>query len=108
MQEAHRFSDKRQWLPEQLNQHTSDRTALVWQDGSLSFAQLHQQSLHWAGWLGQHQGVGPGQAVAILYPNERSFVLADGVDSGVLTPDLGGSASTATLGAAIASRITSA
>lgn len=44
--------------------------------GCLSFAQLHQLSLHWAGWLGQHQGVGPGQAVAILYPNERSFVLA--------------------------------
>jgi tartrate dehydrogenase/decarboxylase/D-malate dehydrogenase len=45
-------------------------------------------------------------AAAILVAIED--VLADGADSGVLTPDLGGSATTAALGAAIASRIAQA
>ena len=33
-----------QWLPDLLNAQVSDQTALVWQDGSLSFAQLHTQA----------------------------------------------------------------
>ncbi|MCQ3825412.1 AMP-binding protein, partial [Streptococcus agalactiae] len=53
-----------QWLPELLNQHTSDNTALVWQDGSLTFAQLHTQANRLAHYL-RDTGVGPDVCVAI-------------------------------------------
>ncbi|NMX37364.1 non-ribosomal peptide synthetase [Pseudomonas veronii] len=66
----------RQWLPEQLNQHTSDRTALVWQGGSLSFAQLHTQANRLAHYL-RDKGVGPDVCVAIAA--ERSPQLLIGL-----------------------------
>ncbi|NVZ72778.1 non-ribosomal peptide synthetase [Pseudomonas costantinii] len=53
-----------QWLPELLNQQTSDNTALVWQDGSLTFAQLHTQANRLAHYL-RDKGVGPDVCVAI-------------------------------------------
>ncbi len=65
-----------QWLPELLNQHTSDNTALVWQDGSLTFAQLHTQANRLAHYL-RDKGVGPDVCVAIAA--ERSPQLLVGL-----------------------------
>ncbi|MBB6286057.1 MULTISPECIES: non-ribosomal peptide synthetase [unclassified Pseudomonas] len=64
------------WLPELLNQHTSDATALVWQDGSLTFAQLHTQANRLAHYL-RDKGVGPDVCVAIAA--ERSPQLLVGL-----------------------------
>ncbi|MDQ0653232.1 non-ribosomal peptide synthetase [Pseudomonas cedrina] len=65
-----------QWLPELLNQHTTDSTALVWQDGHLSFAQLHTQANRLAHYL-RDKGVGPEVCVAIAA--ERSPQLLIGL-----------------------------
>ncbi|WP_411378981.1 non-ribosomal peptide synthetase [Pseudomonas sp. MPB26] len=65
-----------QWLPELLNQHTTDSTALVWQDGHLSFAQLHTQANRLAHYL-RDKGVGPDVCVAIAA--ERSPQLLIGL-----------------------------
>ena len=64
------------WLPELLNQHTSDSPALVWQDASLSFAQLHIQANRLAHYL-RDKGVGPDVCVAIAA--ERSPQLLIGL-----------------------------
>ena len=66
----------RRWLPELLNQQTSDATALVWQDGSLTFAQLHTQANRLAHYL-RDKGVGPDVCVAIAA--ERSPQLLIGL-----------------------------
>ena len=66
----------RYWLPELLNQQTSDATALVWQDGSLTFAQLHTQANRLAHYL-RDKGVGPDVCVAIAA--ERSPQLLIGL-----------------------------
>ncbi|MBI6658645.1 non-ribosomal peptide synthetase [Pseudomonas carnis] len=66
----------RHWLPELLNQQTSDATALVWQDGSLTFAQLHTQANRLAHYL-RDKGVGPDVCVAIAV--ERSPQLLIGL-----------------------------
>ncbi|MCS3420237.1 amino acid adenylation domain-containing protein/non-ribosomal peptide synthase protein (TIGR01720 family) [Pseudomonas sp. BIGb0450] len=65
-----------QWLPEHLNQQVSERTALVWQDGSLTFAQLHTQANRLAHYL-RDKGVGPDVCVAIAA--ERSPQLLIGL-----------------------------
>jgi len=65
-----------QWLPEQLNQQTSERTALVWQGASLTFAQLHTQANRLAHYL-RDKGVGPDVCVAIAA--ERSPQLLIGL-----------------------------
>ncbi len=65
-----------QWLPELLNLHTSDNTALVWQGGSLTFAQLHTQANRLAHYL-RDKGVGPDVCVAIAA--ERSPQLLIGL-----------------------------
>ncbi|MDV3058204.1 non-ribosomal peptide synthetase [Pseudomonas paracarnis] len=66
----------RHWLPQLLNQQTSDATALVWQDGSLTFAQLHTQANRLAHYL-RDKGVGPDVCVAIAA--ERSSQLLIGL-----------------------------
>ncbi|WLH83117.1 non-ribosomal peptide synthetase [Pseudomonas sp. FP2338] len=66
----------RQWLPELLGQQTSDSTALVWQGGSLTFAQLHTQANRLAHYL-RDKGVGPDVCVAIAA--ERSPQLLIGL-----------------------------
>ncbi len=65
-----------QWLPELLSQHTADNTALVWHDGSLTFAQLHTQANRLAHYL-RDKGVGPDVCVAIAA--ERSPQLLIGL-----------------------------
>ncbi|KAA6180161.1 AMP-binding protein, partial [Pseudomonas veronii] len=65
-----------QWLPELLNPSVSDNTALVWQDGSLTFAQLHTQANRLAHYL-RDKGVGPDVCVAIAA--ERSPQLLIGL-----------------------------
>jgi len=65
-----------QWLPELLNQQTSDATALVWDGGSLTFAQLHTQANRLAHYL-RDKGVGPDVCVAIAA--ERSPQLLVGL-----------------------------
>ncbi|WP_130908774.1 non-ribosomal peptide synthase/polyketide synthase, partial [Pseudomonas antarctica] len=65
-----------QWLPELLNLHTSDSTALVWQGASLTFAQLHTQANRLAHYL-RDKGVGPDVCVAIAA--ERSPQLLIGL-----------------------------
>ncbi|MFL1551428.1 non-ribosomal peptide synthetase [Pseudomonas sp. D47] len=65
-----------QWLPELLNRHTSDSTALVWQGASLTFAQLHTQANRLAHYL-RDKGVGPDVCVAIAA--ERSPQLLIGL-----------------------------
>ncbi|ASV39895.1 non-ribosomal peptide synthetase [Pseudomonas sp. NS1(2017)] len=64
------------WLPELLNQQTSDATALVWEGGSLTFAQLHTQANRLAHYL-RDKGVGPDVCVAIAA--ERSPQLLVGL-----------------------------
>ncbi|NWC45178.1 non-ribosomal peptide synthetase [Pseudomonas edaphica] len=66
----------RQWLPELLSQQISDNTALVWQGGSLTFAQLHTQANRLAHYL-RDKGVGPDVCVAIAA--ERSPQLLIGL-----------------------------
>ncbi|NCE89827.1 non-ribosomal peptide synthetase [Pseudomonas sp. L13] len=66
----------RHWLPELLSQQTSDAAALVWQDGSLTFAQLHTQANRLAHYL-RDKGVGPDVCVAIAA--ERSPQLLIGL-----------------------------
>ncbi|WP_025858616.1 non-ribosomal peptide synthetase [Pseudomonas sp. CHM02] len=66
----------RQWLPELLNQQASDNTALVWDGGSLTFAQLHTQANRLAHYL-RDKGVGPDVCVAIAA--ERSPQLLIGL-----------------------------
>ncbi|MEX5558274.1 non-ribosomal peptide synthetase [Pseudomonas rhodesiae] len=66
----------RQWLPEALGRHTSHATALVWDGGSLSFAQLHTQANRLAHYL-RDKGVGPDVCVAIAA--ERSPQLLIGL-----------------------------
>ncbi|WP_314385526.1 non-ribosomal peptide synthetase [Pseudomonas brenneri] len=63
-------------VPEQLNQHNDERTALVWQDASLTFAQLHTQANRLAHYL-RDKGVGPDVCVAIAA--ERSPQLLVGL-----------------------------
>nr|AAF40219.4 pyoverdine synthetase A [Pseudomonas fluorescens] len=63
-------------VPEQLNQHSDERTALVWQDASLTFAQLHTQANRLAHYL-RDKGVGPDVCVAIAA--ERSPQLLIGL-----------------------------
>ncbi|AIG05794.1 non-ribosomal peptide synthetase PvdL [Pseudomonas fluorescens] len=65
-----------QLVPEQLNQHGDERTALIWQDGSLSYAQLHTQANRLAHYL-RDKGVGPDVCVAIAA--ERSPQLLIGL-----------------------------
>ncbi|NCE86016.1 non-ribosomal peptide synthetase [Pseudomonas sp. Q1] len=64
------------WLPELFSQQASDNPALVWQDGSLSFAQLHNQANRLAHYL-RDKGVGPDVCVAIAA--ERSPQLLIGL-----------------------------
>ncbi|MGR3963997.1 non-ribosomal peptide synthetase [Pseudomonas sp. 910_23] len=66
----------RQWLPELLSQQNSDATALIWQHGSLTFAQLHTQANRLAHYL-RDKGVGPDVCVAIAA--ERSPQLLIGL-----------------------------
>ncbi|MFK8329978.1 non-ribosomal peptide synthetase [Pseudomonas sp. BJa5] len=69
----------RQWLVEQLNEQarlTPQRTALVWDGGSLDYASLHQQANRLAHYL-RDKGVGPDVCVAIAA--ERSPQLLIGV-----------------------------
>ncbi|HWH90152.1 MAG TPA: non-ribosomal peptide synthetase [Pseudomonas sp.] len=68
-----------QWLPELLNEQlrkTPQRTALVWDGGSLDFAELHAQSNRLAHYL-RDKGVGPDVCVAIAA--ERSPQLLIGL-----------------------------
>ena len=64
------------WLPELLDRQVSDATALIWQGGSLSFAQLHTQANRLAHYL-RDKGVGPDVCVAIAA--ERSPQLLIGL-----------------------------
>ncbi|WP_433736335.1 non-ribosomal peptide synthetase [Pseudomonas putida] len=69
----------RQWLPELLNEQarqTPERTALQWEVGRLSFAQLHTQANRLAHYL-RDKGVGPDVCVAIAA--ERSPQLLIGL-----------------------------
>ncbi|WP_342622820.1 non-ribosomal peptide synthetase [Pseudomonas alkylphenolica] len=68
-----------QWVVEQLNEQarlTPQRTALVWEDGALDYAGLHQQANRLAHYL-RDKGVGPDVCVAIAA--ERSPQLLIGV-----------------------------
>ena len=68
-----------QWLPELLNEQvrqTPNRTALVWNGGSLDFAELHAQANRLAHYL-RDKGVGPDVCVAIAA--ERSPQLLIGL-----------------------------
>ncbi|MBH3406166.1 non-ribosomal peptide synthetase [Pseudomonas glycinae] len=68
-----------QWLPELLNEQarqTPDRTALMWDGGSLDFAELHAQANRLAHYL-RDKGVGPDVCVAIAA--ERSPQLLIGL-----------------------------
>ena len=68
-----------QWLPDQLNEQarlTPERTALIWESGSLDFAQLHTQANRLAHYL-RDKGVGPDVRVAIAA--ERSPQLLIGL-----------------------------
>ncbi|OAI83685.1 non-ribosomal peptide synthetase, partial [Pseudomonas putida] len=67
------------WLPELLNeqaQRSPERTALVWEGGSLDFAGLHAQANRLANYL-RDKGVGPDVKVAIAV--ERSPQLLIGL-----------------------------
>ncbi|MGY2261720.1 non-ribosomal peptide synthetase [Pseudomonas sp. SDO55104_S430] len=68
-----------QWLPERLNEQarqTPERTTLVWDGGSLSFAELHTRANRLAHYL-RDKGVGPDVCVAIAC--ERSPQLLIGL-----------------------------
>ncbi|WP_085715279.1 non-ribosomal peptide synthetase [Pseudomonas sp. B28(2017)] len=68
-----------QWLPEWLNEQahqTPQRTALVWDGGSLDFAELHARANRLAHYL-RDKGVGPDVCVAIAC--ERSPQLLIGL-----------------------------
>ncbi|WP_141700424.1 non-ribosomal peptide synthetase, partial [Pseudomonas sp. BIOMIG1BDMA] len=67
------------WLPERLHEQwqlTPERTALVWEGGQLSFAELHTQANRLAHYL-RDKGVGPDVCVAIAA--ERSPQLLIGL-----------------------------
>ncbi|MCY7261992.1 non-ribosomal peptide synthetase [Pseudomonas protegens] len=67
------------WLPERLHeqlQQTPERTALIWNGGQLSFAELHAQANRLAHYL-RDKGVGPDVCVAIAA--ERSPQLLIGL-----------------------------
>ncbi|WP_265533556.1 non-ribosomal peptide synthetase [Pseudomonas saponiphila] len=67
------------WLPERLHeqlQQTPERTALLWDGGQLSFAELHAQANRLAHYL-RDKGVGPDVCVAIAA--ERSPQLLIGL-----------------------------
>jgi amino acid adenylation domain-containing protein/non-ribosomal peptide synthase protein (TIGR01720 family) len=69
----------RRWLPELLNEQarlTPERTALLWDGGSLDFAELHTQANRLAHYL-RDKGVGPDVCVAIAA--ERSPQLLIGL-----------------------------
>ncbi|RRV07264.1 amino acid adenylation domain-containing protein [Pseudomonas sp. v388] len=69
----------RRWLPELVNlqaQHTPQRTALLWETGSLDYAELHTQANRLAHYL-RDKGVGPDVPVAIAA--ERSPQLLIGL-----------------------------
>ncbi|WPN28582.1 non-ribosomal peptide synthetase [Pseudomonas sp. P5_109] len=68
-----------QWLPERLNEQarqTPQRTALLWDGGSLDFAELHTRANRLAHYL-RDKGVGPDVCVAIAC--ERSPQLLIGL-----------------------------
>ncbi|VVQ05086.1 Linear gramicidin synthase subunit D [Pseudomonas fluorescens] len=68
-----------QWLPERLNEQarrTPERTALLWEGGSLDFAELHTRANRLAHYL-RDKGVGPDVCVAIAA--ERSPQLLIGL-----------------------------
>ncbi|MVV49026.1 amino acid adenylation domain-containing protein [Pseudomonas sp. PB120] len=68
-----------QWLPERLNEQarlTPERTALLWDSGSLDFAELHTQANRLAHYL-RDKGVGPDVCVGIAA--ERSPQLLIGL-----------------------------
>ncbi|MGE8151751.1 non-ribosomal peptide synthetase [Pseudomonas vancouverensis] len=68
-----------QWLPEQLDKQareTPERTALLWDGGGLSFAELHTRANRLAHYL-RDKGVGPDVCVAIAC--ERSPQLLIGL-----------------------------
>jgi amino acid adenylation domain-containing protein/non-ribosomal peptide synthase protein (TIGR01720 family) len=68
-----------QWLPERLNEQarqTPQRTALLWDGGSLDFAELHTRANRLAHYL-RDKGVGPDVCVAIAC--ERSPQLLVGL-----------------------------
>ena len=68
-----------QWLPELLNEQarlTPERTALLWDGGSLDFAELHAKANRLAHYL-RDKGVGPDVCVAIAA--ERSPQLLIGL-----------------------------
>ncbi|MEV0616340.1 AMP-binding protein [Nonomuraea sp. NPDC050404] len=53
-----------------------DRTAVVDEEGSLTFAELDGQAAALAAALYDRLGVGPGRTVAVMWPNDRGFALA--------------------------------
>jgi len=68
-----------QWLPQRLNEQarlTPERTALMWDGGTMDFADLHTQANRLAHYL-RDKGVGPDVCVAIAA--ERSPQLLIGV-----------------------------
>ncbi|MGY2180315.1 non-ribosomal peptide synthetase [Pseudomonas agarici] len=72
-------AEARQWLPELLSRQallTPERVALVWEGGSLDFAQLHARANRLAHYL-RDKGVGPDVPVAIAV--ERSPQLLIGL-----------------------------
>ncbi|MGY2168118.1 non-ribosomal peptide synthetase [Pseudomonas gingeri] len=72
-------AEARQWLPELLNRQallTPERIALLWEGGSLDFAELHAQANRLAHYL-RDKGVGPDVPVAIAA--ERSPQLLIGL-----------------------------
>ncbi|NNA68671.1 non-ribosomal peptide synthetase [Pseudomonas gessardii] len=84
---ANEYVEQRHWgeapcapaqrlVPEQLNHYSDERTALVWHDASLTFAQLHTQANRLAHYL-RDKGVGPDVCVAIAA--ERSPQLLIGL-----------------------------
>ncbi|WP_219461831.1 AMP-binding protein [Nonomuraea rhizosphaerae] len=53
-----------------------DRTAVIDEDGSLTFAELDERAARLASALYHQAGVGPGRTVAVMWPNHRGFVEA--------------------------------
>ncbi|MEV5555413.1 AMP-binding protein [Nonomuraea wenchangensis] len=53
-----------------------DRTAVVDEAGSLTFAELDAQAAGLAAELRRRHAVGPGRTVAVMWPNDRGFPLA--------------------------------
>ncbi|MCK2219456.1 AMP-binding protein [Actinomadura sp. ATCC 31491] len=53
-----------------------DRTAVVDEAGSVTFAELDARAAGLAAELRRRHGVGPGRTVAVMWPNDRGFPLA--------------------------------